>query len=269
VSNNTPLPIKKVAVAALLDGKSIRQIEALTGMHRDRIAALLRRVGRCLHVHLEDMVDTEGAELPPLCVEHLRLSVGGEARTFLDKLDRKTLDVVVVLSAVTRMVIHYCVIENDDRKAVLKFLEELGSAFVVHYVATHDFDVYENNNQHENGTTVEKMVEYLRSLGSLEPLGYKNREEAWKRVNGYTGLSTLSLFRKDNTAVPRTTETVKAVVAIYLVYYCYLRTHPLLDRTPAVVAQASQKPGDFTFTHLVSTELTNEEFDAFMEGELG
>ena len=263
MANSIPFQLKKVIIRALVDGMSIRQIEALTGVHRDRIVSLLHRIGDyCKLFTTDNTVDSKGAELPPLCAEHLKVIVREKWKASLE-LDGipviTTLNVVSVLSFPTTLVLHYVITEDNDADTIYQFLDDLGMCFHAPYVDSHGFKRFaKNQTGSEEQTVVESLVNYIGNLQEAPLIGYARREKAWQRVNAYTGLGTLSFFRKNNTSFPRSLETFDAVVAIYMMYYNYLRVHPLLDATPAYIAGVIDDESEIDFIDVLGSDISED-----------
>lgn len=267
MSNNVPFKLKKVIVRALIDGMSIRQIESLTGVHRDRIIALFQRTTDYCRDFTRGTVDTKNAELPPLCAERLKVATRESSAKSLkaDGIAPITeINVVSVISFPTKMVLDYTVVEDDDATEIRRFLCRLGDWFHVPYVGDLEFHRYVEKQVTSNKkTVVDLLVDYICSVQDIPLFGHPPREESWRRVNAYTGLGTLSFFNSNNKSFPRSLETLHAVVAIYMLYYNYIRVHPLLDTTPAFMADVSDSTTEIDFIDMLGCEIDEGRYEKF------
>lgn len=242
---------KQVAIiAALAEGSGIRQIERITGVHRDTIMRLGVKVGKGCAALLD-------AKMRDLSCEHLQMDelwgfIGKKQRHVTPE-DNPELGDVWTFCAIdsdTKLVPSFKVGKRDtatanafvsDLASRLKIRTQLSADALPAYIeaveqafgAGVDFaqviKVYENQSADAEVIRVDKMPRAGRPNLDLASTSHV------ERLNGTTRLHMRRLTRLTY-AFSKKRENFEAAVALHFAYYNFVKRHNAVRCTPAMAA---------------------------------
>lgn len=255
--NNLPIQKQEMAIAALVEGSSIRSIERMTGVHRDTIMRLLVRVGDSC----ENIMDStmRGLTCKNVEVDEIWSFVGKKQRHVGINDDPSRVGdfyTFVALDSDTKLVPAYRVGKRDlftaqafmdDLASRLKNRVQLSSDKLAAYVEAVE-------------TSFGLDIDYGQIVKSYEaePIGsgryspprvvsvlkqYISGSPDWNKIcTSYIERSNLTMrmqirrFTRLTNAFSKKLENLKAAVALYFAHYNFARVHGSLRVTPAMEA---------------------------------
>lgn len=256
--NVLPMEKQVAVISALAEGSGIRQIERITGVHRDTIMRLGVRVGQ----GCADLLDRK---MRNLTCEHLQFDeiwgfIGkkerhctvdddpkiGDAWTFcaidsdtklvpafkVGKRDSMTANAFVrdVASRVNNRV----QISSDALRAYVEAVEQAFGANVdfAQIVKTYVHD--ESQNTERKYSAAEFVIEEKKSISGFPDMALASTSHV-ERLNGTTRLHMRRLTRLTY-AFSKKRENFEAAVALHFTYYNFVKRHGTLRTTPAMAA---------------------------------
>jgi IS1 family transposase len=250
MANILPTEKKVAIVSALAEGSGIRQIERMTGVHRDTIMRLGVKVGK-------DCANLLDAKMRDLSCEHLQIDelwgfIGKKQRHIRPE-DSSELGDVWTFCAIdrdTKFVPSFKVGKRDaatantfvsDLASRLKIRTQLSSDALPAYVeaveqafgANVDFaqviKVYENNSADAEVIRVDKLPRAGRPNLDLANTSHV------ERLNGTTRLHMRRLTGLTY-AFSKKLENFEAAVGLHFAYYNFVKRHNAVRCTPAMAA---------------------------------
>lgn len=247
---------QETAIAALVEGVSIRSAERMTGVHRDTIMRLMCRVGQ----GCADLMDSymHNLKCQTVQVDEIWCFVGKKQR-HLNETDNPDFGdqwVFVALDADSKLIPSYLVgkrtIDNvcafiDDLSGRLDNRVQLSSDGLKAYVeavenafgAGIDYGQVVKTYESEpmgagrysppHVVSAERTVVFGNPLDSMISTSYVERQNLTMRMQ-------MRRFTRLTNAFSKKLENLKAAVALHFAHYNFVRIHKMLRCTPAMAA---------------------------------
>ena len=250
------------AIAALVEGASIRSVERMTGIHRDTIMRLLVRTGEnCKRIMDEQM---KGLTCERLQLDEIWCYVGKKQKQvgpFDNKAEVGDQWIFVALDADTKIVPSYVIgkrtSENafaltEDLAARLTNRVQISTDSLRAYIEAVDISFggnvdygqivkcYEADIQPECRYSPPKVVATKRSRIFGNPDAGHISTSYVERQNLTMRMSMRRLTRLTN-AFSKKLENLQAAVAVHFAYYNFVRIHKTLKVTPAIAAGVTER----------------------------
>jgi IS1 family transposase len=267
---------QEAAIRCLVNGASVRATERMTGVHRDTIIRLMKRVGAGCEVLLD-------SEMRNLSCHRLQLD---ELWTFVGKKQRhvKLEDdpyqvgdfyTFVALDADTRLVPSYR-IGKRNRATTNAFLRDLSARLAVRpQISADAFKAYVEAIDRTFGRDVDfaQIVKFYEA----EPIGpgrysppkvvgvekaavWGNPDPAhvstsYVERQNLTMRTSIRRFTRLTLGFSKQVESLRAAVALYFAWYNFVQTHRTLRTTPAMAAGVTNRL--WTIGDLVDRQVSN------------
>jgi hypothetical protein len=248
---------QEAAIAALVEGASIRSVERMTGIHRDTIMCLMVRVGQgCANLMDSYM---RGLKCREIQVDEIWCFVGKKQRHLKDTDNLEELGdqwVFTALDADSKLIPSYLVGKRtganaqafiDDLSNLLDngiqlssdslwaYLEAVDSAFGTNVDYGQIVKAYEAEPTGAGRYSPPHVVSAERTVILGNPRISKISTSYVERQN-LTVRMQMRRFTRLNNAFSKKLEKLKAAVALHFAHYNFVRIHSSLRVTPAMEA---------------------------------
>ena len=260
MANHLSIEKKRMIIAALVEGNSIRSIERMVGTHRDTIMRLLVRVGEhCQEIMDEKMVDVECADIQ---ADEIWTYVGKKQRRLTDdeRANRRDLGdqyVFVALDRKTKLVPVFRIGKRNGYTA-RAFIADLEDRLrnVHPQISTDGFEAYVDaielafGDDVDYGQVIKVYASEYAGRGRYSPPSVS--ETIKKTVQGnpdedkictshverqnLTMRMQMRRFTRLTNAFSKKLENLKAALALHFAHYNFCRVHQTLRVTPAMEA---------------------------------
>ncbi|OGP50372.1 MAG: hypothetical protein A2Y79_11665 [Deltaproteobacteria bacterium RBG_13_43_22] len=255
--NNLPTGKQEMAIAALVEGSSIRSVERMAGIHRDTIMRLLVRVGDSCEKIMDSTM--RGLTCRNVEVDEIWSFVGKKQRhVSLDDDPLKVGDfyTFVALDSDTKLIPAYRV-GKRDLPTVQAFMDDLGSrlanrvqlssdklrAYVEAVETTFGRDIdygqivksYEAEPKGPGRYSPPRVISALKQYIVGNPEWNKICTSHIENSNLLMRMQMRRLTRLTN-AFSKKLENLKAAVSLHFAHYNFVRIHGTLRVTPAMEA---------------------------------
>ena len=253
---------QEAAIAALVEGASIRSIERMTGIHRDTITRLMVRIGQSC----ENLMDTYLHHLncQNLEVDEIWCYVGKKQRHLKNTDDREELGdqwVFVALDADTKLIPSYLVGKRTaantqafladlsnrlDNRVQLSsdslplYFEAVELAFGAGVDYAQVVKTYEAEPIGPGRYSPPKVIRADRIIISGSPKISKISTSYVERQN-LTMRMQMRRFTRLTNAFSKKLKNLKAAVALHFAHYNFVRIHKTLRVTPAMEAGVTNR----------------------------
>jgi IS1 family transposase len=254
---------KRAAIAALLEGNSVRSIERMTGIHRDTICRLLVATGE----HCAGLLDARlrNIRMRYVQADEIWCYVGKKDKhlRFDDPPEFGNQWVFVAMDAETKLVPSF-VVGKRTRESTYALLDDLRSRLVEDMrfqLTTDGWQHYERAVEDLFGGTVD-FAQLIKIYGSSESLPGNERYspsqiiEVISRVRdgrpdperictshierqNLTMRMQMRRFTRLTNAFSKKLENLEAAVALHFAHYNFCRVHSSLRVTPAMAAEVT------------------------------
>ena len=243
------------AISALVEGSSIRSVERMTGVHRDTIMRLMRRVGFSCGDFMYDHL--RGLTCPFVQVDEIWCFVGKKQRHVKAHEDQSRVGdfwTFVAIDAVTKLVPAFHVGKRDADSAHL-FMWDLASRLEGRVQISSDkLAAYTEAIEMQFGSDVDygRIVKRYEVEPAIGPGRYspphvvsteKDVVFGDPRINlistSYVERQNLTVrmsmrrFTRLTNGFSKSVENLRAAVALHFAHYNYVRKHRTLGTTPA------------------------------------
>jgi len=254
---------KRMVIAALVEGNSIRSIERMTGVHRDTICRLLVRVGEgcagtmddrmhdleCHNVQIDEIWTFVGKKQRRLTPDEKRNPNGGDQYVF------------VALDAETKLVPSWLVGKRNHASA-MEMLKDLKARLAVRpQITTDAFPGYSvtiplvfgggvdwaTEMKHYEGTDAGAGRYAPPSVCATSTTVRCGRPDPECISTSYVERQNLTIrmhsrrFTRLTNAFSKKARNLKAAVALHFAWYNFVRIHKTLGVTPAMEAGVSSR----------------------------
>ena len=252
---------QEMAIAALVEGSSIRSVERMTGIHRDTIMRLMVRVGQNCKKILDSYM--RNLTCKTLQIDEIWCYVGKKQRHLTETDNREELGdqyVFVALDADSKLIPSYIVGKrsSDNAQAFIKDLSErldnrvqLSSDALNAYIEAvlafgSDVDygqlvkAYEAEPMGAGRYSPPKVVGAEKIIVSGNPKTSRISTSYIERQN-LTMRMQMRRFTRLTNAFSKKLENLKAAVALHFAHYNFVRIHSTLRGTPAMEAGVTDR----------------------------
>ncbi len=248
---------QEVAIAALVEGSSIRSVERMTGIHRDTIMRLMLRVGKNCETLLDEAM--RGLSCQYLELDEIWCYVGKKQRHLKKSDNHIALGdqwVFVAIDAESKLIPAYK-IGKRDRATTIDFLADLSgrltnrvqlssdsmSAYVeaveLSFGASVDYGqvvkTYEGEAIGPGRYSPPKVIAADRFVISGQPQ-VERISTSYVERNNLTMRMQMRRFTRLTNGFSKKLENLKAAVALHFAHYNFCRIHSTLRVTPAMEA---------------------------------
>lgn len=259
---------QEMILKLLVEGNSIRSVERITGVHRDTIGRLVKKVGRLCQAYMDD--NLRGLWCEAIECDEIWTYVGKHQRRLSPEEQGNGMGdhyVFVALDRDTKLVPIFMVGQRDASTAYQFMLELRERVINTFQLTTDQFGGYRNTVPAVFGRGVHyaQLRKVYHGDGSGRE-GYNPAALKGVRINTVIGkpdqskISTsfverqnltirtqLKRFARLTNAASKKAECLKAALSVHFWHYNYMRVHSSLNMTPAMAAGIAENKFDWSY----------------------